>query len=89
MTTRIVASAVSGASSVAASGGASLRRRKTTGSTVAGTSMFTVPTMVGVRSRRNRASRIEITIGTSDDATTRVASSAGPPSTSALMQTPM
>ena len=51
--------------------------------------MFTVPTMVGVRRRLNRASRMEITIGTSDEATTRVASSAGPPSLSALTHTPM
>ena len=86
--TRIVASAVkSGASAVSC--GASPKRPKTTGSTVAGTSMFTVPTMVGVRSRRNRASRIEITIGISDDATTRVARSAGPPSVRALTQTPI
>ena len=86
--TRPVATAVSGALS-AVSGGASARRLNTTGSTVAGISMFTVPTMVGVRSRLNRASRIEITIGTSDDATTRVASSAGPPSMRALTQTPI
>ena len=75
--TRPVATAVSGALS-AVSCGASARRLNTTGSTVAGISMFTVPTMVGVRSRLNRASRSEIAIGTSDDATTRVASNAGP-----------
>ena len=86
--TMTVATAVSGVVR-AVSSGASARRLNTTGSTVAGTSMFTVPTMVGVRSRLNRASRIEITIGTSDDATTRVASSAGPPSLSALTQTPI
>ena len=77
--TRIVASAVSSGAS-AVSCGVSARRPNTTGSTVAGTSMFTVPTMVGVRSRRNRASRIEITMGMSDEATTRVARSVGPPS---------
>ena len=38
-------------------------RLKTTGSTVTGISMFTVPTMVGVRSRRNRESRAESTVG--------------------------
>ena len=83
-----VATAVSGALS-AVSGGASARRLNTTGSTVAGISMFTVPTMVGVRSRLNRANLIEITMGTSDDATTRVARSGGPPSLRALTQTPI
>ena len=86
--TRPVATAVSGALS-AVSCGASAKRLNTTGSTVAGISMFTVPTMVGVRSRLNRARRSEIAIGTSDDATTRVASNAGPPSLSALTQTPI
>ena len=87
--TAIVASAVTGAPIAAAPGGASVRRLKTTGSTVAGTSMFTVPTMVGVRSRLNRASRMEIAIGTNADAATRVASRAGPPSARALTETPM
>ena len=86
--TRTVATAVNAGPS-AMSFGASARRLNTTGSTVAGTSRFTVPTMVGVRSRRNRASRIEITIGTSDEAATKVASSAGPPWSRALTQTPM
>ena len=45
--------------------------------------MFTVPTMVGVRSRRNSESRVEMTIGSNDDATTSVPSSAGPLSASA------
>ena len=85
----MVASAVSGAPSSAAPGGASVRRPKTTGSTVAGTSMFTVPTMVGVRRHLNRARRREMTMGTSDDATTSGASRAGPPAERALTATPM
>ena len=51
--TRPVATAVSGALRRRV-GGASAKRLNTTGSTVAGISMFTVPTMVGVRSRLNR-----------------------------------
>ncbi len=87
--TTIVASAVTGAPSAAAPGGASVRRPKMTGRTVAGSSMFTVPTRVGVSSRLNRASRIEIAMGTNEDATTRAASRAGPPSARALTETPM
>ena len=87
--TRIVASAARGAPSVPVPGGTSVRRPKTTGRTVAGTSMFTVPTMVGVSSRRNSASRRETTMVTSADATTRVASRDGPPSARAAAHTPM
>ena len=87
--TAIVATAVRGALSAGAPAGPSVRRPKTTGSTVAGTSMFTVPTMVGVSRRLNRARRREMTMGTSDDATTRVASRAGPPSERAPTETPM
>ena len=86
--TAIVASAASGAPAAIPSG-ASVRRPNTTGSTVAGMSMFTVPTMVGVRNRCSQESRAEIRIGTNEEATTSAASSTGPPSTRALTETPM
>ena len=89
MIASIVASAVNGAPSAGAWSAVWCMRLKTTGSTVTGISMFTVPTMVGVRSRRNRESRVEITIGSRDDATTSVPSSAGPPSASAAALSPM
>ncbi len=63
-------------------------RLKMTGSTVTGISMFTVPTMVGVRSRRNRESRVDSTIGSNDAATTSEPSSAGPPWASAAALSP-
>ena len=87
--TMIVPSAVAAAPMAVAPGGVSARRPKMTGSTVAGASMFTVPTMVGVSSRLNTASRMEIASGTTDDTATRLASKEGPPSASALMQTGM
>ena len=87
--TRIVASAVNGAPSADTWSGVWCMRPKTTGSTVTGISMFTVPTMVGVRSRRNRESRAESTIGSNDDAATSAPSSAGPPWDSAAALRPM
>ena len=89
MMTSTVASAVKGAPSAGTWVGVSCMRLKTTGSTVTGISMFTVPTMVGVRSRRKRESRVESTIGSNDDATTSVRSRAGPPWASAAALSPM
>ena len=87
--TSIVASAVNGAPSAGTWSGVWCMRLKTTGSTVTGISMFTVPTMVGVRSRRNRESRVDSTIGSNDDAATSGPSSAGPPWASAAALSPM
>ena len=53
--------------------------------TVTGTSMSTVPETVGVRMRWNRDIRHDSARGTSAETATRVASSAGPPSVSAMM----
>ncbi|MCY4509123.1 MAG: hypothetical protein OXG35_19510, partial [Acidobacteria bacterium] len=61
------AAAVSGAAGPGTPSGTSVRRPKTTGSTVAGISMFTVPTMVGVRNRRNSDRRADIASGSRDE----------------------
>ena len=87
--TSMVAAAVSGAPSAGTPSGTSFKRPTTTGSTVAAISMCTVPTRVGVTSRRNTESRAEIRSGNSDETMTRQASSAGPPSTSAVTEMPM
>ena len=87
--TSAVAAAASGAPGAGMPSGTSVRRPKTTGSTVAGMSMFTVPTRVGVSSRRNRERRAEITSGSNDETSTRMASSPGPPWASAAVQMPM
>ena len=89
MMTSIVAAAGSGAPSAGTPSGVWCMRLKTTGSTVTGISMFTVPTIVGVSSRRNRDSRVETTIGSNEDAMTRVRSSTGPPAASAAALSPM
>ena len=87
--TSIVARALAGAASAEPPGGVSVSMPNTTGITVTGTSMMTVPETAGVRTRRNRASRAEIRSWKSAATTTRVASVAGPPSTIAVMQIPM
>ena len=51
--------------------------------------MMTVPETVGVRMRRNSARRTDRRIWKSAEMTTSVASIAGPPSATAVMQTPM
>ena len=62
---------------------------KTTGMTVTGVSMMTVPVTVGVRIRRNSASRAENANWNRARIRTRMASNAGPPSASAAMLTAM
>ena len=57
--------------------------------TVTGMSMITVPETAGVRNFRNTASRAESRIWKSAPMTTRVASIAGPPFSTAVMLTPM
>ena len=57
--------------------------------TVTAISMMTVPATVGVMTRRSSDSRDEIRNWKSDDATIKVASSAGPPRSSAATDTAM
>ena len=59
------------------------------GMTVADISIRTVPATTGVTIRRSRESRADNRNWNSEDITTRLASVAGPPSTSAVMQTPI
>ena len=87
--TSTVAAAVDGAANPGTPSGMSVRRPKTTGSTVAGMSMFTVPTMVGVRNRRNSERRADMASGSRDDTMTRTANTPGPPSVRAVTQIPM
>ena len=87
--TSTVAAAAIGAAGSGTSDGTSVRRPNTTGSTVAGISMFTVPTMVGVRNRRNSDNRADMASGSRDETMTRTASRPGPPSTRAVTQIPM
>ena len=54
--------------------------------TVAAMSISTVPDTTGVMTRRSQDSRAATTNFSSDDSTTRLASIAGPPSVSAVMQ---
>ena len=60
-----------------------------TGASVTGISMMTVLDTVGVITRRRVYRRRAILNCANDDSMTRVASSAGPPSTSAVMATAM
>ena len=87
--TTAVASALSGAPSAGLPSGTSSSRPNTNCSTVTGISMMTVPETVGVRMRRNSARRADRRIWKSAEMATRVASIAGPPSATAVMQTPM
>ena len=85
----IVVRAVSGAAAGAAPSGATKSRSKPMGMTVTAISMITVPATVGVMKRRSSERREEIRNWKSDEATIRVASSAGPPSCSAATETAM
>ena len=87
--TSTVTTAVTGAAAAGLPSGTSESILKTTGITVTGISMITVPETVGVMIRRNSDSRADSTSWKSAAATTRVASSAGPPSAAAVMQTAM
>ena len=62
---------------------------KITGITVTGVSIRMVPVTVGVRMRRNKASRAEKANCRSAMASTMAASSGGPPASRAAMLTPM
>ncbi|MCE2461720.1 MAG: hypothetical protein J4F38_13210 [Pseudomonadales bacterium] len=62
---------------------------KMIGMTVTAMSMITVPATVGVSTRRKRESRAENANWNNAEMTTRVASSAGPPSTNAVTQMAM
>ena len=75
----MVTRAVSGAAGAGPPAGTSVSIPKTTGITVTGSSMTTVPTTVGVRIRRNSESLAESANWQSEAMMTRVASSAGPP----------
>ena len=88
MTTR-VAAALAGAAAGEVPSGTSSSMSKMIGITVTAISMITVPATVGVMIRRNNARRWERVSWASAEAATRVASSAGPPSTSAATQTAM
>ena len=59
--------------------GPAVNRPETTGSTVTGISIFTVPTKVGVSIRRNKERRNEMTSGINEERSTRIASTPGPP----------
>ena len=87
--TNMVTKALSGAASTERPSGTSVSMSKTVVMTVTGISMITVPVTVGVRIRRNSESRAERANWKSDEMTTRVASIAGPPSATAVMQTAM
>ena len=84
-----VARAVSGAAPRAAPSGARKERSKPIGITVTAMSMITVPATVGVMMRLSSERRDEIRNWKSDEATMRVASSAGPPRSSAATDTAM
>ena len=82
-----VTEALSGEASTGAPGTDS--RLKMAGIIVIGISIIIVPAIAGVRNRWNSESRQESTRGTKDEMMTRVASSAGPPSATAVIQTAM
>ena len=87
--TPMVTTALSGAANAGEPLGTSPSMPKTIGITVTGISMITVPATAGVRIRRNSESRDERRNWKNDDTSTRVASIAGPPWTSAATQTAM
>ena len=82
-------SAIDGGAWAGLPSGTSPSMSKTIGMAVTGTSMITVPDTAGVRIRRNRASLADSRSWRSAAATTRIASSAGPPFATAVMPTPM
>ena len=84
-----VASALSGAPAARLPSGTPASRSPTAGSTVIGISMITVPATAGVTTRCTCASRQESSSGTAAVMITSVASSAGPPSATAVMLTEM
>ena len=69
--------------------GTSFNMLKMRGMTVTGISMMTVPATAGVRIRRKSESRAASANWKREEATTSVASMAGPPSAMAVMQTAM
>ena len=88
-TTAKVTAAQTGPLAAEAPSGEAATMSKMSGMTVTAISMSTVPATVGVRSRRNSDSFDDSRNWNSDDATTSVAMSAGPPSTSAATHTAM
>ena len=87
--TTTVTSALTGAAGTGLPAGTLDSKSPTAGSTVSEISMITVPETVGVRIRWNSASRQDSTSGTRAVMTTSVASSAAPPSVTAVMLTEM
>ena len=85
----MVAAALAGAAAGGTPFGHVVNMPKMIGMTVTGISMITVPATVGVKIRRSRESRAESANWKSDETTIRVASSAGPPSASAVTHTAM
>ena len=79
--------ALSGAPAGAAPSGTLFNCWKITGITVTGVSMMIVPVTVGVRMRRNKASRAEKASWNNARARTSEARRAGPPASSAAMLT--
>ena len=84
-----VAPAVTGAAAGGVPSGTSDSMSKAIGMMVTAISMITVPETTGVRIRRSSDSRADRANWNSDETMTRVASSAGPPSTSAATHTAM
>ena len=89
MIARIVTSALTGAAEGSHSSGVSANMSKMMGMTVTGISMMTVPATVGVRIRRKKDRFTEMENWPREERATSVASIAGPPSASAVMQTAM
>ena len=89
MIVRTAERALNGAANAGVPYGTSFNRSKMGGITVTGMSMITVPTTAGVRIRRNSERRAANANWKNDEATTKVASIAGPPSAIAVMQTAM
>ena len=89
MITSRVARALSGAAGGGAAAGTCASMSNTIGMTVTAISMITVPATVGVNTRRSNESRAASANWNSDEITTSVASSAGPPWASAVTQTAM
>ena len=88
ITIRVVA-VLAGAAARGVPSGTSASMPKMIGITVTAISMITVPATVGVMIRRSSESRSESRNWKSAEMATRVASSPGPPSTSAVTQTAM
>ena len=88
MTTSVTAAAIPGALA-GVPGGTSTSMSKSSGMTVTGISMITVPATTGVRTRRKSDSREASPNWKREETRTSVASSAGPPSAIAVMHTAM